>query len=1644
MSENEQRKAEEEQATGAQWTEQDWPPFKAEEESGVKDADYYREHPEEVADFAAGLIDLRGGAEKVSEGATWDAEQHTHVDANGVPRDWAHLTKFLKENPDQIDRFVEEYKNLEYFKNHPEDLSKFVAELIRLRGEGSVDEGTWDAEQHTRVDEDGAPRDWAHLTGYLKNNPDKLGRFVGEYMDLKETEEASDESADEAAEDTAEEVAEEAAETKPMSEDEKMAERLRNDPEELARICELTNNGLDPEEVQYYKDNPDKIPQLVEKYNKMTKAEGESAEDETPTEEAVERPEAEEEPDDEPEAIAAEGGGEEDDEEPEDEPEDESEDEEYNVEDYHPRFEGETDEIYKRRLEWEQMARENSEAYPRFRPVDKPAKDKYPEGVNHDDYDKYLENHPDGAMETDEEWLERVGMPSLKEYLLNGGATEDVAAEGGGRTKWSMMSDEEKKRLIKENPRKPGEKTDEWAERLGIKELVPDTEVAEGGDEAERELSHEQLLGALGTEEAQEWIAKNYGYSVNELKNMSDEDLRKLYDEYMGKDHKEAEDNKEKKLSREQMLAALGTEEAMKWIAENFGDLSVNDIKDMSEEELAELYRLYATRKETNSEKEKNQEREKLLELIGTEDVQKWIAETYGYTVNQLKAMSNEELQKLYDEYLNRNKKAEKQEVDDPLVVARINREKDARAAAHDIAERMLSEKLQSGKGLKGIAQRVLLGGMFREGTIIRYEHRAYDAIRAKQNGEKVDGLKDNDWAVKSGLERFVTAYVSGFEDEMIHGKAGESMDVYRVEKDKDGNEIVMHYWSEDGKRKDETVESGAMHDATIQMRDAISRFAQTGDRRAFEQAIGDIQEELRGKGGNADALMADNYMAVAEAARARYEQGKGIDDVMAGFAFINGEARSNVRTEAHRDALDKITDRLSRSVIGRVLPPEVVGTAASLAVKYGRGGLRTALIAGGTAIVGATMAPAVIPVAAGMLTAGTFAAIKERSRATGDRATQARRLAQNEEAGSTKYDERMEKAQYTQHEARKLTENLNAAIASGDAETIKNALALADTAVAMSDDRKIDLIRFSGGDTDVIERERMDMDVARAKAKAELRRQGVKPAELAESIREAQEIFEQDISAKDKAFRKLRRRRMAGQAARSAVTAGAMSVASQEIVSLFRPDQVGVLENLGVQVQENRLDATNTLLAGALGFKGMEKLTDVVSQTGQELTQDQIDNLRANGYTVTPGTPKVIETEKQVSMGEYMDANENAHMAGYLGNGTKGSDGNELKGVYNANHDEHRGPWMRLKGRSWGSGVSFETKDLQTENVGFLVTIDGKKMLFPAVAGDKMGVYYPDYSKMDPAMETIFRERLFDRVQGVYLPGTETDGLPDCYSIWGYGGSGKVPDTMTATVREVTQTWDITSSTERIEDLERDATGFVTFSANSRKNLTLGRRAQTEKPTSTEGRPGTHIEEVGGVGSDNVVPTAEVTNAGGAPETIPPAPAPAAVEEAPAEEIPTEETPTDAVTAEKPAPTETRTAEAAEEDDDDGERKEYDVPFSGPIRFNSESYQCYPSDAQIREAAAAVGVTDVSNETIQSIIRPALFKWNTMEDRFRRNLLDGRDIIDHRSATSHGYGAIESMANEEVCETLKKYGLVMPEVTIWPTLPEEPAESAA
>lgn len=85
------------------------------DESSISESDieYFKKNPKELSSLVADLVKLRGGNDAIKEGATWDKEMRAYVGADGLPRDWAHLTGYLKRNPDAIGKVLEEYNELQ-------------------------------------------------------------------------------------------------------------------------------------------------------------------------------------------------------------------------------------------------------------------------------------------------------------------------------------------------------------------------------------------------------------------------------------------------------------------------------------------------------------------------------------------------------------------------------------------------------------------------------------------------------------------------------------------------------------------------------------------------------------------------------------------------------------------------------------------------------------------------------------------------------------------------------------------------------------------------------------------------------------------------------------------------------------------------------------------------------------------------------------------------------------------------------------------------------------------------------------------------------------------------------------------------------------------------------------------------------------------------------------------------------------------------------------------------------------------------------------------------------------------------------------------------------------------------------------------
>ena len=144
---------------------------------------HFSNNPDEVGLLSQELVAARDEADK--EGATWDQDKHTYVDKNGLPMDWAHLTGHLKNNPEAVKTAVETYqkiKEVDYYSKNPDQLAQ---ELVAARKDDAKDNATWDADKRTYRDENGLPLDWAHLTGYLKNNPAAVKTAIETLQGLK-------------------------------------------------------------------------------------------------------------------------------------------------------------------------------------------------------------------------------------------------------------------------------------------------------------------------------------------------------------------------------------------------------------------------------------------------------------------------------------------------------------------------------------------------------------------------------------------------------------------------------------------------------------------------------------------------------------------------------------------------------------------------------------------------------------------------------------------------------------------------------------------------------------------------------------------------------------------------------------------------------------------------------------------------------------------------------------------------------------------------------------------------------------------------------------------------------------------------------------------------------------------------------------------------------------------------------------------------------------------------------------------------------------------------------------------------------------------------------------------------------------------
>ena len=482
--------------------------------------------------------------------------------------------------------------------------------------------------------------------------------------------------------------------------------------------------------------------------------------------------------------------------------------------------------------------------------------------------------------------------------------------------------------------------------------------------------------------------------------------------------------------------------------------------------------------------------------------------------------------------------------------------------------------------------------------------------------------------------------------------------------------------------------------EAYKRMYQAVKTFVENGDEAAFTEESRRINHDLMG---NEGAPVLDNYLTSAIYIKGLVDHDRSFDDVMKGFKMYRGVSAEGVNSGHHEQAIDKLVAKFERRNADNKLswiPPEWVAGAAGIAGWLGGAIARSRAVQafsfGGSAAL-----------------AGAMASAKESERFKIDRADLARRLA---EGGKVDEDNDYEtKLAETLPEMRTAESYMNAidlAIASGDIDQIRQALADVVVAREVGRNEGIDLIDYysGGGDAEATKNELMsrqfDLEVAyiNANSDPDLTLQKFKSrlidglnvashaysarfrtvegdlfqqSNLSEDVQEQINEVYAAQEARDKIADKFRRKRMGAEFAKTAARTLAVSIGAQEIAAFFRSDLQGALEH--AFGHDDAPGTTRTLLGGFLPTPNGNAANEVMASGARpekqfyredEINHEQIKQWQAEGYKVD----KHFDYEPHggqgtVSAEEAVRNNVTVHRSGWADNLTERIDGNELAG---------------------------------------------------------------------------------------------------------------------------------------------------------------------------------------------------------------------------------------------------------------------------------------------------------------------------------------------------------------------------------------------
>ena len=610
-----------------------------------------------------------------------------------------------------------------------------------------------------------------------------------------------------------------------------------------------------------------------------------------------------------------------------------------------------------------------------------------------------------------------------------------------------------------------------------------------------------------------------------------------------------------------------------------------------------------------------------------------------------------------------------------PLVAVNADFTLDKKDLAHDLAEQELNKEVADAGALK----RLWKGTLFKKYFELKYTKQFESGDREVEIDGKKYGVDDLIAGRKdAAIQRFVMSVVEDSKA-FIHDKTGEEMEDADAETTANIKKVIENFATF------EIPEGHSLDDLKL----------------VFRNKMNELKAISRDKGDDTDPLLFDNYLEVAIKARERFEHGMAIEDVMEGFRVVNATARDGIRTEAHRDALDRLINKAESSKLGQFIPAEALAAGIGIATALTQPGSRALLGAAG-----------------GIGVSSVLAGLKERNRVTEDRARMLRDIAngmnyegngaEDPRGRTARYEKRIGDTLYATEKASDLTSNIEKALSTegeGRSKAILHAIAEARVRIDFSDEERKDLIAYSSEDKRGDER--LALDIATIRAEKALSDEDKKNLEgIKKQIREE---IAKDVDKKDDDFTRTRRRIATGKAIKTLALGAGVFFISQEAMALADPTKVGIFEKLGVKVRENAEGAENTILGAGLDrIRGGNLQPTGYTEPLPVPANDpiQVEQLSNNGYEVvsrTPGTTEPIRTFEQVSPAASDHQIRTAIQ--YANNGTSWSDGAEL-GL----HASQGGLYADMAGMtSTMNGQSFNIDSLVADNkIKGFVTVNG------------------------------------------------------------------------------------------------------------------------------------------------------------------------------------------------------------------------------------------------------------------------------------------------------------------------------------------------